>query len=88
MIYNPIMNTAFIISAIDQEIAKLIEARRLLSTVSTGSTNFHVEKRRPGRPKGNGVNVTRAKRKSTMSPEARARISAAQKKRWAKTKRA
>lgn len=38
-------------------------------------------KRGPGRPKGSG------KKKRTMSAEARARISAAQKARWAKVKK-
>ena len=39
-------------------------------------------KRAPGRPKGSG------KKKRTMSPEARAKIAAAQRARWAKQKKA
>jgi hypothetical protein len=48
-------------------------------------------KRGPGRPAGSksaAVGTTGAKKKRTMSAEARAAISAAQKKRWAKQKAA
>jgi len=46
-------------------------------------------KRGPGRPKGSPAGAVRAgrKKKRTMSPEARAKISAAQVRRWAKQKR-
>src|ERR1700686_2948515 len=46
----------------------------------TGIENVEPDKRGPGRPKGSG------KKKRAMSAEARARISAAQKKRWAAKK--
>jgi len=59
------MNTSDLIAAIDAEISRLQQARKLLS----GSTGARGGKR-------------------VMSAEARARISAAQKKRWAQQKRA
>ena len=59
------MNTSEIITAIDAEISRLQQARKLLA----GSTGTR-------------------KRKRVMSAEARARISAAQKKRWAQQKKA
>jgi hypothetical protein len=66
------------IAALDEEIARLEEARRLLagSTTNTAPTNGGTEARW-------GVSGKR-----TMSAEGRARIAAAQKKRWAKAKRA
>jgi hypothetical protein len=66
------MNTTELLSAVDSEIARLQEARALLA--GTGSRTV-----KAGRP---------AKRKYTLSPEARKRIVDAQRKRWAKQKRA
>jgi hypothetical protein len=67
------MNTSELIAAIDAEISRLQEARELLVLMALR------ESMEPSR---------QAKRKNVMSPEARARISAAQKKRWAQQKRA
>ncbi len=64
------MTTTTIIAAIDAEIARLEQAKKLLNDTPSGA------------PKP----VTKVKR--NLSPEARARIAAAQKKRWAKQKRA
>jgi hypothetical protein len=70
------MNLDSIVAEIDAEISKLQQARRLLAgqptagTTSSGTTNTALQGR---------------KRKK-MSAAARAKISAAQKKRWAKTK--
>lgn len=64
-----------ILSAIDQEISKLQQARKLLQ--SSGGSKL-VSGLSDGRKR-------RAKR--TLSPEARARIAAAQKRRWAKQKK-
>ena len=64
------INYPNLIIAIDAEISRLQQARKLLSG-SSSSTGT----------------VTR-KRKFTISAEARARISAAQKKRWAQWKKA
>jgi hypothetical protein len=69
-----------IISEIDAEISRLEQAKQLLS----GTT----PKRGPGRPPLKvGVKTAPKKKRSRMSPEARARIAAAQRARWAKTKK-
>jgi hypothetical protein len=62
-----------IIQAIDAEIARLEKARTLLA----GGTSA-VTARKPGRPKASG--------RRTMSAEGRARVAAAQRKRWAKSR--
>jgi hypothetical protein len=65
-----------LITAIDSEIARLNQVRSLLNGIETGN-----------RLKG-PARQSRRGRKRTLSAEARARISAAQKKRWAAQKRA
>lgn len=65
------MNKA-IITAIDFEISRLQQARRLLS--GGNKTGYGSPKKAPA--------------KRVLSPEARAKIVAAQKKRWAKAKAA
>lgn len=70
------MNIPEILVDIDTEIARLQHIRSLLS--GTPSTPANVTATRaPGRPKG-----------SRMSSEARSKMAAAQKKRWAKRKKA
>jgi hypothetical protein len=71
------METKKILAALDTEIARLQEAKALL----TGTT----VKRAPGRPKGTSAPVAK---KRKMSAEGRARIVAAVKARWAKQKKA
>lgn len=71
------METSEIISAIDAEIAKLRQARAILSTLP-GSLG----KRGPGRPKASGSAVPIRKQR-TLTAEGRARIAEGQKKRWA-----
>ncbi len=82
------MNIEDIISEIDAEIARLQQAKALLgNTVSVSA----VIKRKPGRPPASAKTQPVAKKtgkRRTMSPEGRAKIAAAQKARWAKTKRA
>jgi hypothetical protein len=76
------MDTTKIIEQIDLQISNLQEARDLL----TGA----VTKNGPGRPK-KSVSVVAPKGKSTqrvLSAEAKEKIAAAQKKRWAKVRRA
>jgi hypothetical protein len=71
-----------ILSEIDAEIARLQQARQLLSGTPV--------KRGPGRPrilKGT-VKPAPKKKRGRMSAEGRARIAAAQKARWAKVKKA
>ncbi|MFN2974933.1 hypothetical protein [Terriglobus aquaticus] len=71
------MDTQSIIEALDREINRLKQARAILETLP----NSEPTKRGPGRPKSS--TVTAAPKKRIMSAEARARIAAAQKKRWA-----
>lgn len=73
------MDVTSLLAEIDSEIARLQQARAALVTLGGA------EKRVPGRPRKNEVAV--APKKRTMSPEARARIAAAQKKRWAAQKK-
>jgi hypothetical protein len=70
------MSREHILSAIDEEISRLQQARKLLQ--SSGGSKLVSGLSSNGRK-------TRAKR--TLSPEARARIAAAQKRRWAKQKK-
>jgi L-lysine 2,3-aminomutase len=77
------MNTNQILSAIDAAISKLQQARALLS----GYSEPAAIKRGPGRPK----KVAAPKKiaaKRTITAEGKARIVAAQKKRWAASKKA
>jgi hypothetical protein len=70
-----------ILAEIDQEIARLTQARALL-------TDGIVVKRGPGRPKAGTTVVKPSKKKRNLSPEGRKRIAAAQKARWAAQRRA
>ena len=87
------MNTTEIIIEIDAQISRLREAKALLA-----GTEITI-KRNPGRPSrvnlsGKATNSIPAKSaakpaaRRTLSTEARAKIAAAQKARWAKTKKA
>jgi hypothetical protein len=72
------MNTNEILVAIDAEISRLQQAKALLN-----GTNMKI-KRKPGRPAGGNTSLnispaTGSKSTRTLSPEARARISVAQK---------
>jgi hypothetical protein len=72
------LNTNEIIASIDAQIAKLQEAKALLSGNSLKKTL--------GRPKKVAAVTKPAKR--VMSAEGKSKIALAQKKRWAKSKRA
>jgi hypothetical protein len=73
------MDTKALITAIDAEIAKLQLARQTLVAISTTGTPA----KRRGRPAKSTTPVpVSVHKKRTMSAEARARIAAAQKKRW------
>ena len=84
------MNQSEMIQSLRAEIAKLQRVLDLLVDQPTGAD----EGRRPGRPKGSGNQATStnaeefAPKKRTMSAEGKARIAAAQKKRWAAQKAA
>jgi len=69
------MSREQILAAIDEEISKLQQVRKLLQTSGGNKLASRVSK--AGKP--------RARR--TLSPEARQRIAAAQKRRWAKQKK-
>ena len=80
-----------IIGEIDAEIARLQQARALLSESGSGEA-----KRRPGRPIGSGAAknkltalpaIAKAQPRRKISAAGRARISAAMKARWAKVRR-
>ena len=72
------MNLSEIIFEIDLEIGRLKKAKQLLNTLSD-------DKRGPGRPRKDVPASTRKRR--TLSAEARGKIAAAQKARWAKVKK-
>ncbi len=74
------MDVTSLLKEIDAEIARLEVARAAIASLS--SSPVAPVKRGRGRPKGS----TTAKKKRTMSPEGRARIAAAMKKRWAAKK--
>ncbi len=76
------MSVESIVAEIDAEIARLEQVKQLLS----GTTE---PKRGPGRPRGSdgSIQFPAKPKRPAMSAAARARISAAQKARWAKAKR-
>jgi hypothetical protein len=77
------MNTTSILAQIDEQIAKLQQAKALLTITEV--------KTKAGRPKGSKtLTVTSEPRKTRrrLSPEGKARIAAAQKARWASLKKA
>jgi hypothetical protein len=73
------MDTNQIIAQLDTEIARLQEVKSILSGTTTNA--------KLGRPNGGHIVAATAAVKHTLSPEARAKISAAQKKRWAQAKK-
>jgi hypothetical protein len=76
------MDVTSLLKEIDAEIARLEVARSAVAGLS--SSPVAPVKRGRGRPKGS-TNSAKPK-KRTMSPEGRARIAAAMKKRWAAKK--
>jgi hypothetical protein len=75
------MNTNNIVSEIDAEISRLHQVRALLTGTSTTA------KRKPGRPAGTSL-PKKTKAVRSLSAEAREKIAAAQKARWAKSRKA
>ena len=80
------MEVSSIIAGIDAQIAKLQQARALLSGVEAQASA-----RRPGRPKGSKNTAAPAAAKKNagrkLSPEGRKRIADAMKRRWAERKK-
>jgi hypothetical protein len=78
------MTTNDMLSAINEEIQTLVEVRRLLS----GSDVAKKRGPNPGSATAFIFGVNKPRKKRVMSAEARERIAAAQRKRWAKQKAA
>lgn len=78
---EPRMDIPALLASLDQEIARLQSARKLLS-------DDPAPKRGPGRPKKSGKSSVKPAGKSTLSAAGRASIAAAQKARWAARKKA
>ena len=76
------MEVKQIVEELDQEIARLKEARALLTGGSSGPTG-----RRRGRPPGKATGSGKT-RKRRLTPEGRKRISDALKRRWAARRKA
>ena len=76
------MDTTEILAQIDSEIARLEQVKSILS----GTTATTTKAKRGPKPKNAPTPITVKKR--ILSPEARARIAAAQKARWAKVRKA
>ena len=74
------MDLSNILSEIDKQIAQLQQARALLSDSRAP--------KKVGRPPNIGIATVVASDRKPFSADAKAKISAAQKKRWAKAKRA
>jgi hypothetical protein len=77
------MDTTEIIAQLDSEIARLERVKSILS----GSTSTTTIKAKRG-PKPRTAPTPTTTKKRILSPEARARIAAAQKARWAKVRKA
>jgi hypothetical protein len=75
--YDPVVDMRTLVAQIDEEIARLEQARSLLAGTA-GQPHR-------GRPPGRSTKKTAGR--PPLSPEARAKIAAAQKRRWAKAKK-
>jgi hypothetical protein len=72
------MDVSKILAEIDAKIASLQQARAAITSLE----GIETDKPRRGRPKGS-TNKKSAKKKRNLTPEGRARIAEAMKKRWA-----
>jgi hypothetical protein len=77
--YSVSVKTTEILAALDAEIARLQEARNALAGLSAA--------KRRGRPSASAPQNKTNTKKRTLSAEAREKIAAAQRKRWAKQKK-
>ena len=77
------MTVATILESLDAEIGRLRSARALLTDLDSP---VPAVRPRRGRPKGATTAKPHTPNKRTLSPEARERIAAAQRERWAKRK--
>lgn len=76
------MTVTSILESLDAEIGRLQQARALLTDLDSPPPASP----RRGRPKGTTTAKPPSRNKRTLSPEARERISAAQRERWSKRK--
>ena len=76
------MNSQEILEHIDNEISRLQQVKALLQGTSGRSAG------KPGRTRANAAPATAVKVKRVLSPEARKKIAAAQRKRWANARKA
>jgi hypothetical protein len=85
------MNTNELIDALDTEIARLEQVKAILDGNRQGNGRTVAKRGRPVKAVSfdHGANVTKVKagKRRTISAEGRVRIAAAQKARWAKTRR-
>jgi hypothetical protein len=77
-----------ILSSIDAEIALLTQARALLAAGSSAVTKAPAKVGRPPKAAVKSPNASPRKKKRFLSPEGRARIAEAAKRRWAAQKKA
>lgn len=70
---------------LQQELNELSQLLSMTTPSSTPMTNPTPLAKKPGRPKTNPEASASGKRKRILSPESRARIAEAQKRRWANT---
>jgi hypothetical protein len=73
------VKTTEILAALDAEIARLREARNALAGLSGAKQR--------GRPSASTSTSETTRKRRVLSPEAREKIAAAQRKRWAKQKK-
>lgn len=76
------MTVTTILESLDAEIGRLQQARALLTDLDAPLSP------RRGRPKGATTATLHPPKKRSLSPEARERIAAAQRERWAKKQQA
>jgi hypothetical protein len=77
-----------ILSSIDAEIARLSQARALLAASGSTVTKAPAKPGRPPKVDASSPKVSPRKKKRVLSPEGRARIAEAAKRRWAAQKKA
>ena len=82
------MDLAEILRALDAEIARLQQARQLLGGSEVAAASSALPRKRRGRPPAGAKVEAIPAGKRTMSEEGKARVAAAQKKRWAKSSEA
>jgi len=77
-----------LLSLIDAEIARFAQARSLLAAGSSAVTKVSAKAGRPPKVVASSPKASPRKKKRVISPEGRARISEAVKRRWAAQKKA